>query len=94
MEVKNEFLTIDEIKLLYPDEWVLMRIKEVDRNSNVVIKKGSVLLHGKDYLELCYKGSELPKDEYLTKIFFTGIPKLQTRKWLKATRLNAKQKMN
>jgi len=89
-----EVLSIDQIKMLYPDEWVLMRIQEVERNSKLVIKKGNVLLHGKDYLELCYKGSELPKDGYLTKIFFTGTPKLQTRKWLKVTRLDAKQKMN
>lgn len=48
-----------------------MRIQQVERNSNVVVKKGNVLLHGKDFLELCYKGSELPKN-YLTTLYFTG----------------------
>ena len=34
-------------------------------------RTGIVLLHNKDYLELCYMGSEIAKDK-LTTIFFTG----------------------
>ena len=48
-----------------------MRIQQVERNSNVVVKKGNVLLHGKDRLELAYKGGELPKG-YLKTLYFTG----------------------
>jgi hypothetical protein len=50
-----EILTIDEIKVQYPDEWVLLSLA----NSDVLTRpdKGTVLLHSKDYLELCYKAS-------------------------------------
>jgi hypothetical protein len=78
-------LTIEQIKSEYPNEWVLLGLAEQSQTES-----GEVLMHGKDYLELCYKSSEMPKD-YLTKIFFTGI-QTHNRKWLKATRLNDKQK--
>lgn len=78
-----EILTIDQIKTQYPNEWVLLSVEDSE-----VIKrpeKGSVLLHSKDYLELCYKASEVAKD-YLTTMFFTGKIN-KKRKWLKSTRL-------
>lgn len=64
-------LTIAEIKAQYPDEWVLLSLT----NSDVVERpdKGMVLLHSKDYLELCYKASEIAKNT-LTSILFTGEP--------------------
>lgn len=93
MEVKNEFLTIDEIKLLYPDEWVLIRLNEDERTSNEDFKGGEVLLHGKDRLELAYKASELPKS-LLTRTFFTTPTKNHNRKWLSVTRLREIPKTN
>ena len=78
-----EELTIDQVKALYPNEWVLMRID--DKAENAPVDRGIVLLHGKDYLELCYIGSEIAK-KYLTTILFTGQTN-SNRKWLKATRL-------
>lgn len=74
----NEIKTWPEIRAAYPDEWVLIGLsKSREPGEN----KGEVLLHGKDYLELCYKGSELPKGR-MTKIVFTG-EKPHMRKWLK-----------
>jgi hypothetical protein len=77
--------TIEQIKQEFPDEWILLGI---DHHSLNIVESGTVLLHGKDYLELCYKSSEIPK-KYLTKIIFTG-PQTHNRKWLKATRLSDK----
>jgi hypothetical protein len=79
-------LTIEQIKTEYPNEWVLLGL---DHEEQSQIESGEVLMHGKDYLELCYKSSEV-SEGYLTKIFFTGIQN-HNRKWLKATRLSEKQ---
>ena len=82
----TEILQIQEIQQRYPDEWVLLAIDETEMLVLKTPQKGKVLLHGKDYLELCYKGSEIAQNT-LTTIFFTGTTKPQHRKWLKATRL-------
>lgn len=83
-----EKLTIEQIKNQYPNEWVLLSV-ETDK---VVVRpqEGVVLLHSKDYLELCYKASEVAKD-IMTTIFFTGETS-KNRKWLKATHLQEKPK--
>jgi hypothetical protein len=82
MKDNNSILTIAEIKHLFPNEWILLGLE-----GDAVTKQdaGVVLLHGKDYLELCYKGSEIAPAQ-LTKIFYTGEQK-HHRQWLKATRL-------
>jgi len=76
-------LTINEIKALYPNEWVLLSVENSEHLARC--DRGVVLLHGKDYLELCYKASEIAKD-ILTTILFTGAP-AQNCKWLKTIRL-------
>ena len=83
-----EIITINEIKARYPDEWVLIALP----NSDILERpdKGEVLLHSKDYLELCYKASEIAKN-IVTTIFFTGEP-VKNRKWLKSTILREKPK--
>ncbi len=84
----REILTIEEIKMQYPDEWVLLALDNSD-----VLKRpesGSVLLHSKDYLELCYKASEIAKN-IVTTILFTGEAS-KNRKWLKSTILQEKPK--
>lgn len=80
----QKVLTIAEIKAQYPDQWVLLAVAD-DYNSKKQLEQGVVLLHGKDYLELCYKGSEIAKNQ-LTTILFTG-EKNKNRKWLKSIRL-------
>ncbi len=82
--VQNEVLSFDEIKKLYPDEWILLGLSDTLSTPN---PSGIILFHSKDYLELCYKGSEIAQD-ILTKTIYTGEKK-QNRKWLKATRLKA-----
>ena len=82
VSVQNEVLTFDEIKKLYPDEWILL---EVSHDTSVTNLSGIVLFHGKDYLELCYKGSEIAAN-ILTKTIYTGEQN-HNRKWLKASRL-------
>ena len=77
-----ETLSIEQIKAIYPDEWVLL---DLDGQEDSKIQKGIVLLHGKDYLELCYKSSEIANN-HLTTILFTGTQN-HNRKWLKATNL-------
>lgn len=77
-------LTIAEIKTQYPEQWVLLVVPD-DYDSKTQLEKGTVLLYGKDYLELCYKGSEIAKNR-LTTIIFTG-EKNKNRKWLKSIRL-------
>jgi hypothetical protein len=84
-----EVLTINEIKAQYPDEWVLLSLINSDTPERP--DKGSVLLHSKDYLELCYKASEIAKN-VVTTILFTGEP-TKNRKWLKSTILREKPKM-
>ena len=88
MENKNNsILTIAEIKHLFPNEWILLGLEGSEASKS---DTGVVLLHGKDYLELCYKGSEITTTQ-LTKIFYTGEQK-HHRQWLKATRLKDIQK--
>ena len=80
--VQNEVLTLEEITKLYPDEWILLGLSQVMSVPNLSV---IVLFHGKDYLELCYKGSEIAAN-ILTKTFYTGEQN-HNRKWLKASRL-------
>ena len=80
--------TLEQIKIQYPNEWVLIKVNEGESTSS---KNGEVLLHGTDYLELCYKSSEVSKD-FLTTILFTGETS-KNRKWLKSIRLQETPKM-
>ena len=80
--VQNDVLTFEEIKKMYPDEWILLGLSHI---TNAAKLSGVVLFHSKDYLELCYKGSEIAPN-ILTKTFYTGEQN-HNRKWLKASRL-------
>ena len=79
---ENTILSFDEIKKMYPDEWILLGLSSAVSTTK---PSGILLFHSKDYLELCYKGSEIAPN-ILTKTFYTGEQQ-QNRKWLKATRL-------
>lgn len=79
-------LTIEEIKAAYPNEWILLGNPQTVL-ANVL--SGILLFHGKDYLEVCYKGSELGANYDSRTIIFTGETKQKNRKWLKAIRLDA-----
>ena len=77
--------TIEEIKAAYPNEWVLLGNPETDL---ATVKSGILLFHSKDYLEVCYKGSELGADYKSRTIIYTGETQQKNRKWLKAIRLD------
>lgn len=79
-----ETLTLSEIQKIYPDQWILLGVE--NDTLPLMPEKGVVILHGKDYLELCYKASEIAKNR-LTTIFYTGEKTNKRRKWLKATHL-------
>ena len=79
-------LTIEEIKMTYPNEWVLLGNPQTEL---AAVQSGILLFHGKDYLEVCYKGSELGKTYDSRTIIYTGETKQKNRKWLKAIRLDA-----
>lgn len=73
--------TIEEIRKEFPNQWVLLKINEITK----IPTSGEVLLSNKDYLELCYKSSELTKDHYTTIVFTSETNK--TQKWLKFSHL-------
>ncbi len=79
----DKILSYEEIKSLFPNEWVLVAMSDPKA---LAAKSGVVLLHGKDYLEICYKGSEVAKG-MLTTIFYTG-EKQKNRKWVKVSHLS------
>ncbi len=83
-------LTIEEIKAVYPNEWILLGNPKTVLAS---VQSGILLFHGKDYLEVCYKGSELGADYDTRTIIYTGETKQKNRKWLKAIRLDAPTQM-
>jgi hypothetical protein len=78
-------LTMQEIKATYPNEWILLGNPQTDL---ATVQSGILLYHGKDYLEVCYKGSELGADYKTRTIIYTGETKQKNRKWLKAIRLD------
>lgn len=80
-------LTYEAIRAKFPDEWIVLGISDTEQ---ATIRTGVVLLHGKDYLELCYKASEISKNQ-LTTIFFTGAQQ-KNRKWMKVSRLSESPK--
>jgi hypothetical protein len=84
-----EVLSIEEIKSQYPNQWVLLTLENEVIQSRP--QKGIVLLYGTDYLELCYKASEIAKN-MITTTLFTGETS-KKRKWLKFIHLEEKPKM-
>ena len=76
-------LTIEELKATYPNEWILLGNPKTDLAR---VQSGILLFHGKDYLEVCYKGSELGSNYESRTIIYTGETKQRNRKWSKAIR--------
>jgi hypothetical protein len=83
---KNETVSlIADIKAAYPDEWVLLGDPVIETTT---VESGVILYHSKDYLEVCYKGSELGAPYNLQTIVYTGISQQKTMaKWWRAVRL-------
>jgi hypothetical protein len=86
MELTIEQQSFDIIKLLYPNEWILVGNPQMDtpllqtsiRNK---LKSGIVLYHSKDRREIGYKAKEVRQGYKSVTLVYTGdIPK--NRKWL------------
>jgi hypothetical protein len=76
-----EIVSFDSIKLLHPDEWVLIgnpELSEPDVEAAIVhqLLRGIVLFHSKDKRELAYKARSIKKKYDSTTLVYTGeIPK-------------------
>lgn len=80
-------LTIDEIKALYPDQWVLVGNPQMraDNFAGPLIHKiinGIVLYHSKDKREIGYKAVEIAKTVEETACIYTGTIPKNRKFWL------------
>jgi hypothetical protein len=63
------FISLDELKKLYPDEWVLLGNPEM---KNTSVLGGVVLYHSKDKKEVCYIGRDKTEGYDTVTITFAG----------------------
>jgi len=68
----NNLLKMEDIKKLYPDEWVLLGDPEIERTK---VLSGIVLYHSKDKKEVCYLGREKTKRYSKVTIAYSGEQK-------------------
>jgi hypothetical protein len=64
-------INISEIKLLYPDEWVLIGNPVMDE-SKIDVLQGIPLFHSKDKKEVCYIGREKTSASDKITLIYTG----------------------
>jgi hypothetical protein len=74
----GQLLNIEEIKKLYPDEWVLVGNPIMD-NTNIDVLSGFPIYHSKDKKEVCYIGRDKTANFDKVTLIFTGTFK-QTKK--------------
>ena len=74
--METAFVLMDELKVLYPDEWLLLGNPEM-RNTTVL--GGTLLYHSKDKKEVCYIGRDKTKNFSKVTIAYAGDLK-QARK--------------
>jgi hypothetical protein len=65
----SDFLSFDEVKQLYPNEWVLLGNPKIENTS---ILGGVVVYHSKDKKEVCYIGRDKTADFAKVTIAFAG----------------------
>ena len=65
----NTYITFDELKKLYPDEWVLLGDPKM---KNISVLGGIVLYHSKDKKEVCYIGRDKTAAFATVTTAFTG----------------------
>jgi hypothetical protein len=76
--MENTFISIEELKKRYPDEWILLGDPEIQ---NTTVLGGVVLFHSKDKKEVCYIGRDKTAGYSTVTIAFAGDLK-QNRKIL------------
>jgi hypothetical protein len=74
--MNNTYTAFDEVKKMYPDEWVLLGNPEMQNTS---VLGGIVLYHSKDKKEVCYIGRDKTADYSTVTIAYAGDLK-QNRK--------------
>ena len=74
----GQLLNINDIKKLYPDEWVLIGNPIMD-DSKIDVLSGIPIYHSKDKKEVCYIGRDKTTDFDKITLIFTGTFKV-TRK--------------
>jgi hypothetical protein len=62
-------MAFEELKKLYPDEWILLGNPELD---NTLVLGGIVLYHSKDKKEVCYIGRDKTEGYDSVTIAFAG----------------------
>ena len=67
--MEKNYLGLDELKKLYPDEWVLLGNPEMENTS---VLGGVILYHSKDKKEVCYIGRDKTDNYDTVTIAFAG----------------------
>jgi len=67
--MSNSYIAFDDLKKLYPDEWILLGDPEM---KNTSVLGGIVLYHSKDKKEVCYIGRDKTADYSTVTIAFAG----------------------
>ena len=67
--MENSFIAFEDVKKLYPDEWVLLGDPEM---KNTSVLGGIVLYHSKDKKEVCYIGRDKTDNYSTVTIAFAG----------------------
>ena len=65
----NSYITLEELKKIYPDEWVLLGNPKM---KNTSVLGGIVLFHSKDKKEVCYRGRDKTTNFSTVTIAFAG----------------------
>jgi hypothetical protein len=70
-------MNIEEMRVLYPNEWVLVGNPEMDSDGLEVLS-GIPLFHSKDKKEVCYLGRDKAKEyQNITLSFMGELPHLR-----------------
>ncbi len=67
--MSSTYKTFDELKKLYPDEWVLLGNPQI---KDTAVLGGEVLYHSKDKKEVCYIGRDKTAGYSTVTIAYTG----------------------
>lgn len=76
--MENTYVSFEEAKLLYPDEWLLLGNPISDKNGLHTLG-GYVLYHSKDKKEVCYLGRDKTAGYDKITLEFTGEIKKMRR---------------
>ena len=76
--MEDSYVSIEDAKVLYPDEWLLLGNPVSDKNGLRTLG-GYILYHSKDKKEVCYLGREKTEGYDQITLEFTGEIKKMRR---------------